>query len=1045
MSIYRSAVNHPVTTTLVFLAFAIFGVFSLLNISIAQLPDFDANVVMVMSTYPGASASDIENNLTKVLENGLNSVENLKDMTSQSKENVSIVVLEFEYGTDIDKAANDVRDKIDLVSMTLPDGASTPVLFKFSMDDMPVLILSASAEESLDGLDKILEDKVTTPLGRVKGVGTVTVAGAPGREISVTCDPVKLQAYGLSVSRISQIIAAENRNIPSGNIDIGSETYTLRIEKEFKDPSELNNIIVGYYGGNAIYLRDVATIHDGLEEKTQESFTNRHRAAMIALQKQSGANTVNVIKSAWKELDKIQKTLPSDVKITKIIDSSENIINSINSLKETIFITLFVVMLVVFLFLGKWRATFIIVLSIPIALMGSLVYLLATGNTLNVISMSALSIAIGMVVDDAIVVLENITSHFDRGEKAKEAAVHGTSEVGISVIASTLTMLCVFLPLTMMTGMAGIMFKQLGWIVAIIMIISTTAALTLVPMLCSIFLNNKKHDGKVYKLIFGYVDRFLDSISNGYAKIIFWAVRNRKTVVFGGFAIFLVVLFFLGPKVKTEFFPNSDQGRLSVQIDLPVGTEQGVTGAMAKRFADRLYEEIPEIEVLQYNFGQASSENTMATIRTNGSNIISMNINIGSMEDRERSSSEIADVVRGVINEFPEVKKGVVNEGQGMGGQASVQLEVYGYDFDQTDMVAQELMDKMKADEVFSQVTVSREEYTPEYLVDFDRVKLAEHGLSSTTAAAEVSAAMNGAVNSYYREEGNEYDIRVRYPKSSRGSVEDIENIVLYDANGLPVKVKDLANIVESKVPPTITRKNRERYVTITGIMARGHALSEGVEVTNAIVADTNIPTNITTVLAGDFEDQQDMFRDLIILMLLIIILVYMVMASQFESFMSPFVIMFSIPFALVGVILGLWTTGTALGVMGMVGIIILLGIVVKNGIVLIDYTILMRERGMSVIDASVTAARSRLRPILMTTLTTVLGMLPMALDKGEGSEMWTSLGMTVCWGLSISTVVTLVLIPVIYCVFATRQEKRAAKNKAEIERLQEEELQKQA
>ena len=1034
MSIYRSAVKKPVTTALIFVAFAVFGIFSLMNTSLANFPDFDANVVLVMSSYPGASASDIENNLTKVLENTLNSVADLKDITSRSKENVSIVVLEFEYGTDIDEACNNIRDKLDLVNSSLPDGASVPVLFKFGMDDMPVLILSAKADKSLMGLDKILDDKLVTPLGRVKGVGTVSVSGAPEREIHVYCDPNKLEAYGLSVSGISQIIAAENRNVPSGSIDIGAESFTLRVEKEFKDPSELLDIVVSTRNGQTVYLRDVATVIDGLEEKSQESFTNGERSAMIAIQKQSGANTVNVIKSVKQRLKTIEPTLPSDVKITTVVDSSTNILNTLNSLKETIIITLLVVMLVVYIFLGRWRATFIIVLSIPIALLGSLIYLYATGNTLNIISMSALSIAIGMVVDDAIVVLENISTHLERGEKPTEAAVHGTSEVGISVIASTLTMLCVFLPLTMVSGMAGIMFKQLGWIVSIIMIISTTAALTLVPMLCSRMLSNKPKNGKLHRAIFDNVEKFLDKISDGYAKIIGWAMNHRKTVIFSALAIFIAVLVLLGPGLKSEYFPHSDEGRLSVSIELPVGTEQTVTGEFAKNFAARLQSEIPEIQVLQYRFGQASTDNVWGSMQSNGSYIISMNINLGSMEDRKRSSTEIADIIRKDLREYPEVKKGTVTEGMGgVGGAASITLEIFGYDFDETDRIAKEIQGKMLENENFSQVVLSRDDYTPEYQVDFDRTKLALNGLNSTTAAAAFSAAMNGSIGSYYREEGEEYNIRVIYDKKFRSSVQDIENIVVYTPAGKAVRIKDLGTVVESKVPPTIERKNRERYITVTGIVSNGHALSEAVAATNAIIKTTDIPNNISTEISGDFEDQQSMFLNLVVLMVLIIILVYMVMASQFESFMSPFVIMFSVPFAFTGVILGLWATNTALGVMAMIGIIILLGIVVKNGIVLIDYTILMRERGMSVIDASVTAARSRLRPILMTTLTTVLGMVPLAVGRGEGSELWRSLGMTVCWGLTISTLVTLVLIPTIYCSLATAQERRKARKLARI------------
>ena len=1025
MSIYKTAVNKPVTTALVFIAFAIFGVFSFMKTSIAQYPDFDANVIMVMSSYPGASAADVETNLTKVLENGLNGVSNLKDLTSRSKENISILILEFNYGVDIEEATNDVRDKLDMINSSLPDQATTPVIFKFSADDMPILILSATAEESLPGLDKILDDKVSTPLARVKGVGTVSVTGAPTREIQVYCDPNKLQAYGLSIATVSGIISSENRNVPSGNIDIGSESYSLRIQKEFKDPSELLNIVVGYKNGDAVYLKDVATVRDGQQEKEQEAVTNGRRSAQIVIQKQSGTNTVNVIKGIKNELKKIEKTLPTDIHIETVVDSSDNIINSINSLKETIIITFILVMLVVYVFLGRWRATLIIVLTIPISLLASLVYLFATGNTLNIISMSALSIAIGMVVDDAIVALENITTHLERGEKPKQAAIHGTEEVGISIVASTLTMLAVFLPLTLVTGMSGIMFRQLGWIVSIIMFVSLASSVALVPMLCSRMLSNKRHDSKLYKIFFTPIDKALNAISEGYAYIINWAVRHRKTVVFSALAIFVAVLALLGPHIKSEYFPHSDQGRLTVSIELNAGTSQEVTGEFARNFYNRVREQVPEIKICSYTYGQADSDNAFASMQTNGSNVISMNINLGSMELRKRSASEIADIIRADIREYPEIHKGTVTEGMGgMGGAATVDVEIYGYDFATTDRVAKDIQARMLADQSFAQVTLSRDQYTPEYQVDFDRVKLAANGLNTTTAAASVSAAMSGSVGSFYREDGEEYDIRVRYAPEFRTSVEDIENIIIYTPAGAGIKIKDLGKVVETEVPPTIERKNRQRMIKVSGVIEGGHAMSEGVQAAQTAINEANIPSELTATVAGDYEDQQDMFVDLITLMVLIVILVYMVMASQFESFMSPFVIMFSVPFALVGVIFGLWLTNTALGVMAMIGLLILIGIVVKNGIVLIDYLILCRERGMDILDAAVTAARSRLRPILMTTLTTVLGMIPMAIGTGEGSEMWRSLGVTVAWGLSVSTVVTLVLIPTIYCVFATRQEK---------------------
>ena len=1028
MSIYRSAVEHPVTTALIFIALAILGLFSLSRTSIAQFPEFDSNTIMVMSSYQGANAQDIETNLTKILENALNGVEDLKELNSQSKENISLLTLTFNYGVDIEAATNSERDKLDMVNSVLPDGASMPVIFKFSASDMPIMMLSATAEESLPGLDKILDDKVSTPLARVAGVGTVSVSGAPTREIQVYCDPSRLQAYGLTVSTIAGIISAENRNLPSGNIDIGSETYTLRVQKEFSDPSELLDIVVGASNGRAVYLRDVATVQDGHQEREQESYTNGRRAARIIIQKQSGANTVNVIRGIKKQMAQIEKTLPADIKITVINDGSREIINTIHTLLETILITFFVVMLVVFIFLGNWKSTFIIVLSIPLALLASLMYLYATGNTLNIISMSALAIAIGMVVDDAIVVLENISTHIARGEKPKEAAVHGTGEVGISVIASTLTMLCVFLPLTMINGMAGIMFRQLGWIVSIIMIVSTTAALTFVPMLCSRWLKRDIRHGRLYNAVFVPINKFIDKISRGYAHVIHWATKRRKLVILSFAGVFVLALVLLVPGLKTEYFPRGDSERLSVTINLPMGTAQEITRDFYERIYADIREAVPEIQVLNATFGQADTDNTFANMQSNGTHILSMNINIGTSSTRKRSSAEIADVVRGICAQYPEIRRALVTEGMGMGGASSVEVEVYGYDFAETDRVAQALQAGMLREPAFTQVTVSREEYTPELQMDFDRTKLALNGLNSTTAASAFSAAMSGTVASFYREEGEEYNIRVRYAPQFRTSVEDMENIVVMNAAGAPVRMKELGTVVEDLVPPTIERKDRSRLITVTGIVSKGAALSDAVEAAGRVIDATEVPSGLSTVIAGDFEDQQEMFGQMITLILLMILLVYMVMASQFESLMAPFVIMFSVPFALVGVLLGLRISGQALGVMSIIGIIILIGIVVKNGIVLIDYTILCRERGMNIRDASTTAAKSRLRPILMTTLTTVLGMLPMALGTGEGSELWRSLGVTVVWGLTVSTLITLVLIPTVYCSFTNRMERR--KNK---------------
>ena len=1016
-----------------FVTVAILGVFALSKLSINLFPDMGENTIMVMTSYPGASAADIETNITKTLENTLNGVSDLKHLSSSSKENVSVIALEFEYGIDIDEATNNVRDKLDMVRQSLPDGAGTPTIFKFNMEDMPIMLLSATAEESLPALDKILDDKLATPLARISGVGTVSVSGAPKREIQVFVDPNKIEAYGLTVEQISSALASENKNTPAGNIDIGSNTYAVGVEKEFKSANEMLNVVVGSFNGKPIYLKDVAIVNDGEQERLQKVYTNMVQGAMVTIQKQTDANAVKVSNGIKRELKKIQNDLPSDVKVNIIIDGSENIVNTINSLKDTILTTFFIVMLVVFIFLGRWRATIIIVLSIPISLVASVIYLFATGNTLNIISMSALTIAIGMVVDDAIVVLENITSQIDKKVKPKEAAVHATQEVSISVIASTLTMLAVFLPLTMVSGAVGAFFNQLGWIVSIIMIVSTSAALTLVPMMCSKMLKQDPGTHKWHQLLFKPINSALDALSRGYGRLINWAVTHRAVVIVIALIIFISTVMLTVPGMKTEYMPSMDMGRLSISIELPVGTQEDITGQLAAELSEKYMREIPELKIVNYNYGVADEDNALASMNSNGTHILNMNLNLGRKTERNRSTQEIAELIRKDLKNNVLIKKYNVSEGMGMGSTTSVKLEIYGYDFNVSDRIAKDIAESMKNTDVISQVLISRDEYTPEIHVDFDREKLMLNGINIATASQYVRNRINGSIMSFFREDGDEYNIRVRYAPEFRTSIEDIENIVLYGGAGQAVRLSEVAKIVEGHTPPTITRKDRERLVTISGIVAKGYALSDAVTIAQRCIDEADIPSEFLVKIAGDYEDQQEAFSDMFMLIALIIILVYVVMASQFESLLDPFVIMFSVPFAITGVLIGIRVHGLAMGVMALIGVMILMGIVVKNGIVLIDYTRLCLERGMSINESVVTASRQRLRPILMTTLTTVLGMIPLAVGSGEGAEMWNGLGVVVAWGLSISTLITLVLIPTLYAIFISRRMKRQEKKAARL------------
>ncbi len=1020
MSIYESAVKKPIMTSLCFLAIALFGVFSFSKLPIDLMPDIETNTIMVFTYYNGASAEDIENNVTRPLENTLNSVEHLKHITTNSRENVSVVTLEFEFGYDIDDLTNDVRDKLDMVASSLPDDANNPIIFKFSTDMIPILMVSVKAEESQAALYKILDDNVVNPLARIEGVGTVSISGAPEREINVYMDPAKMEAYNIPVETVSAIIGAENRNIPGGTFDVGSNTYALRIEGEFKNPQEMYNLVVGSHNGANVYLRDIATIHDNVQERAQRTFTDGQQGAMIIIQKQSGGNSVAISEAVREALPELQKRLPADVKMDIIVDTSENILQTVDTLTGTIMDALVFVVLVVFVFLGRWRATVIIAITIPFSLIASFIYLYASGGSINMISLSCLSIAIGSVVDDAIVVLENVTTHIERGSDPNNAAIHGTNEVGVSVIASTLTMFAVFFPLTMVTGMAGVLFKQLGWMMCIIMLISLVASLTLTPMMCAKMLKLQKKQSKIFLAIYKPIQKVLDGIDNGYAAIINWSMRHRWIVLAACFGLFVLSLM-CAKSIKSEFFPSNDNARASATIELPVGTRVEISQDIALQLTNTWKERYGEdLKACNFTVGQADENNTFASLSDNGSHIISFNMSFVPSNERELSINEICDQMRADVKNYPEIAKSNISTGQaGMGGQSMATFEIYGYDFATTDRLAKELADSLRKSDLVTQVIVSRSAYQPQYRVEFDREKLAMHGLNLSTAATYLRNRYNGAMATYFREDGDEYDVKVRYTPESRESIEDIENVVIYGGDGKPVRIKELGKVVMSDMPPTIERKDRERIVTVDAVMAAGAALSDGVAYGNSIIEKMEIPSGIAIEVAGSYEDQMDSNRDLGQLGIIILILVFIVMASQFESLTYPFILMFSVLFALSGVLLALFITGSNLNIMSMLGGIMLIGMVVKNGIVLIDYIMLLRERGLGIIPACVGAAKSRLRPVLMTTCTTILGMVPMAVSTGVGAEMWRPLGVAVIGGLTISTIMTLIYVPAMYGVFA--------------------------
>ena len=1045
MKIYETSVKKPISTALIFVAVIVFGLYSLKNLAIDQLPEMDLPSISVITTYPGANAEDIENNITRRIEDGLNTVSNLKEITSRSSDGVSLVSLEFEWGTNLDEASNDIRDALGRLTDYLPEDAEEPILFRFSSSLMPIMGFSITAEESYPALNKILEEQFVNRLSRIDGVGSVSVMGAPVREIQVNVDPVKMEAYGLSVEQIGGIIAQENINTSSGTLDIGSYTYNVKADSEFNSSDDLKTILISNLGGQEIYLRDIAEIKDTLEKQTLDERMNGKKGVRVMIQKQSGANTVRIVEQVKKMLPEIQKNLPSDVTVHLLSDSSKNIKDSINTLSETVMFAFLFVILVVLFFLGRWRATLIICLTIPISLIVAFIYLNLTGGTLNIISLSSLSIAIGMVVDDAIVVLENITTHIEKGSKPREAAIYGTNEVWLSVIATTLVVVAVFLPLTMVKGVAGVMFKQLGWIVSLVVSTSTIAAISLTPMLSALMLRieNNQHTYKGLSAIYRPIDKFLSWLDRAYDKVLRWALRHKRFIFLAPMALLAVGVWLLVEKIPTEFMPSSDGDHMSATVTLDQNLGVEYTTAVARRIDSIVYAKYPEVMLLSTSAGSSSSSNVFAAMSTTGSNIINYTFRLTDPQDRERTVFEIADEFRADLATIPEIKRSTVSGGGGMmmGGGSSVQVQIFGHDLELTNSIADDLVTQFSQLEGARDVRLSRDDMRPEYNVEFDRNKLAYYGLNTSTVATAIRNRINGMTASIYREDGEEYYIKVRYAEEHRTSLEDVENILVYNSRGQGVRVRDIGRVTEIYAPPTIERENRQRLVTVTVALGNNVALGDMVARVSGVLADYPLPEDVYIDIGGDYEDQTESFAELGTLMLLIVLLVYIVMATQFESFVMPFIIMFTILYALPGTAIALWGTNTPLSLMALIAVVMLIGIVVKNGIVMVDFTNLLRERGMAMNEAVLAAGKSRLRPVLMTSLTTILGMLPLAIGMGNGAEMWQPIGIAIIGGLTLSTILTLVAVPVLYHIFMTISDNYTARSKKRQQKAYEEKM----
>jgi hydrophobic/amphiphilic exporter-1 (mainly G- bacteria), HAE1 family len=1025
MSIYSTSVKRPVTTILIFVGLMVMGIYSLMQLPVDLYPEMELPFVVVYTTYPGASASDIETNVTRPLENALNSVSNLKEITSTSSDANSVIFMNFEYGTNLDEASNDIRSSLSFTERMLPEDCEKPTIIKFSTSFMPIVFYAITAKESYAGLEKILDEKIVNPLNRIEGVGSVSLAGVPGRKIYIDVDPRKLEAYNLTIEQIGNVLRAENMNMPAGYLEMGKTDYPLRIQGEFPESDVVKNLVISSYNGNNVYLKDVAQVRDTIRETKLDTKINGVKGMSMFVQKQSGGNTVRVTEDVDKMLSTLIKDLPEDVRIEKLFDSASFIKGSISNLTETLMWAAIFVILVVLFFLGRWRATFIIILTIPISLIVAFIYLFITDASINIISLTSLSIAIGMVVDDAIVVLENITKHIERGSRPREASIYATNEVWLAVIVTTLTVVAVFFPLTFVTGLTGVLFKQLGMIVTITIVTSVFAAITLTPTLSSLLLRwyPIKKDAPFWTYD-GSIRKWLDRLDHYYEKTLRWALHHKTFVVITAFAIFILSMSLLGV-IKTEFFPQADESVISMTIELQTGTRVAQTILTAEKIDRLLKEKYPEVHIISTSTGADDQGGFASIFAASGTHSISYSLSLVPIEERSKSVFDLAEEMRADLSKMSEIVNYKVSTSENMGsfGGNTVDVEVYGYDIAETNIVADELAGKIRGIAGTKDVTISRAKSKPELQIIFDQNKMSANGLNTAMASAAVKNRVDGLIATRLRQFGDEYDVVVRLQKDSRNTLTEIENIGITNPTGQVIRLGEIAQIKEYWSPPSIERKRKERIVRVSFTPYKRSLTDIQIDVQKAI-DQTVLPAGVMVQISGAIKEQMDAFMDIAMLILLSLILVYLIMASQFESLKMPFIIMFSIPFAFSGVAIALFLTDTTLSVISAIGAVMLIGIVVKNAIVLVDFINLMRERGYELYEAIAISGRSRLRPVIMTSATTILGMFPLAISKGSGSELWSPMGVSVIGGLIFSTVVTLVLVPVVYAVFSRHGER---------------------
>ncbi len=1012
MNLSKFTVDRPVFTVMVILIVMFLGFIGFQELGLDLYPDIEFPVVAVMTEYEGATPEEVENLVTQPLEDASSTVDGIEDISSTSSSGQSIVINQFEFGTDLDFAQLDVREQIDMIRGMLPDGAEDPMIFTFDPQQLPIATYGFTGERSILELTDWAEDNLEPRLERLPGVASVDVTGGLDREIQVDVDQDSLHSYGLTLMDLTETLQAENLKQSGGDIEIGRKEMLTETDGEFDSVDEIRNL---HLNNSGLRLDQVAEITDGESEINQYARVDGVEGVGLSIQRESRANTVLVSRRIQEEIaDMEENLLADDMSLQNIYDESEFIVDAINNLARNAFMGAIMAVIVLYIFLRSVKTTLIVALAMPISIVATFVLMYFGDLTFNIMSLGGLALGVGMLVDNAIVVIENIYRMRRNNVGPRLAATRGSGEVASAITASTLTTASVFLPVVFIEGIASEMFTELSMTVAFSLLASLLVALTLIPMMASRLLNGSSSGHQRHLKKF---DRVGGRAKNFYGRFINLALDYRIVVVVV-VAVLFVGSLFLFPRIGAEFMPDMDEGEIRVDVELPQGTVLSETRDVALDIEDYVCG-LEEVDVVFSGIGFSGGGEQALMFGTGGeSSEASLEVSLVDSELRERETSEVAAEIRSFTEDIPRADISVteVEGGAGGGGPggAPVELTIFGSNLELLEEISEELASIVEDVEGAVDVDTSMDEGRPEVAVDVDRDRSADLGVPASLTAQTVNTGVDGDVATMYRVDDDEHDILVRLDEGGRESLNELRSLrVASEAAGL-VELQEVASIYQTEGPVSIERENRERTATVTADL-HGRDLGSVIEDIEDDMNQVNIPEDYRVEITGEAEDMAEAFEDLGFAMIVAIVLIYMIMAAQFESLLHPFTIMFTVPMAIIGVLAGLFLTGHTISIVSIIGMIMLIGIVVNNAIVLVDYVNILRSRGQSRREALVNAGKIRLRPITMTALTTMLALTPLALGIGEGAEAQAPMGVVVIGGLLTATFLTLVFLPVVY------------------------------